>query len=89
MSTRDALLQQLATLQPALCEIDDESYLHAGHTGSAGGGHYRLKIISVAFAGKSIIDRHRLVYRTVGTLMNSAVHALSITALTPEEAARG
>ncbi|MBS1209487.1 MAG: BolA family transcriptional regulator [Proteobacteria bacterium] len=88
MSTRDDLLQQLAALQPALCELHDESHLHAGHAGAAGGGHYRLKIISVAFAGKSTIDRHRLVYRTVGTLMNGAVHALSITALTPEEAAR-
>ena len=88
MSTRDALLQQLAVLQPTLCEVDDESHLHAGHAGAAGGGHYRLKIISVAFAGKSKLDRHRLVYRTAGTLMDSAIHALSITALTPEEAAR-
>ncbi|MDP5239559.1 BolA family protein [Uliginosibacterium sp. 31-16] len=85
MLTRDLLLEHLASLQPVLCELTDESHLHVGHAGAKGGGHYRLKIVAEAFAGRSAVARHRLVYASLGTLMRGEVHALSITALTPEE----
>lgn len=83
----EALLQQrLAPLAPTRIELIDDSALHAGHEGAkSGGGHYRLLIVSKAFAGKSTVSRHRLVYDALGDLMRQKIHALSIKSLTPEE----
>jgi BolA protein len=73
-------------LNPTEIEIIDESALHAGHAGAAsGGGHYILHIMSDAFAGKNLIQRHRLVYDAVGDMMHSEIHALSIKARSPDE----
>jgi BolA protein len=78
--------QRLATLAPTRIELDDESALHAGHAGArSGGGHYRLRIVSTAFAGKNTVARHRLVYQALGELMKQQIHALAIDARTPEE----
>ncbi len=74
-----------AALKPDSIDIIDESHLHAGH--GAKGGHYKLCIVANAFSGKSLIQRHRLVYDALNELMNSEIHALSIKAKTPEEAA--
>lgn len=77
---------RLATLAPQHLEIVDESALHAGHAGArSGGGHYQLTMISAAFAGQNAVGRHRLIYQALGDLMPSRIHALSITALTPDE----
>jgi BolA protein len=77
---------RLASLNPQHLEITDESALHAGHAGAkSGGGHYQLTIISTAFAGQNGVGRHRLIYQALGDLMSTRIHALSITALTPEE----
>ncbi|MEW6678262.1 MAG: BolA family protein [Pseudomonadota bacterium] len=77
---------RLAALAPQHLEILDESALHAGHAGAkSGGGHYRLTLISPAFTGQNSLGRHRLVYQALGDLMNGAIHALSITALAPDE----
>jgi BolA family transcriptional regulator, general stress-responsive regulator len=76
-----------AELAPLRLELEDESHLHAGHAGAEGGrGHYRLHIVSASFAGLRSIARHQLVYRCLGALMQTDIHALSITALTPDEA---
>ena len=73
-------------LAPVELEITDESARHAGHAGAAsGGGHYIVHIVSAAFEGKNLIQRHRLVYDAVGDMMQSEIHALSIQARTPEE----
>lgn len=78
--------EKLAILKPGLLEIEDESALHAGHAGAkSGGGHYRLRIASPAFAQQNTLARHRLVYATLGNLMQNEIHALSITAYSPEE----
>jgi BolA protein len=75
-----------AALDPTEIEIIDESARHAGHAGAAsGGGHYILHIVSEAFAGKNLIQRHRLVYDAVGDMMHSEIHALSIQARSPDE----
>lgn len=75
-----------AALAPVALELEDESHLHAGHAGAQGGrGHYRVHIVSEQFAGLRPIARHQLVYRTLGELMQTDIHALSITAHTPEE----
>ena len=83
--TRSALHAALTALKPTVLDIQDESHLHAGHAGNTGGGHYNIVIVSEAFAGLTLIKRHRLVYDTVGDLMKTAIHALSIKAKTPTE----
>ena len=76
-----------AALQPAGLEIVDESHLHVGHEGARDGkGHFRVRITSAKFAGLSPVQRHRLVYEAVGDLLQTDVHALSITADTPDQA---
>lgn len=76
----------LAPLQPTALEIQDESARHAGHAGArGGGGHYRLRIVSAAFVGQPTLKRHRMVYDALAALMRRDIHALSVSALTPEE----
>lgn len=76
----------MATFQPLVCEVDDESALHAGHAGAAsGGGHYRLKLVSAHFEGVNRVGRHRLVYDCLRALMPTEIHALALTLSTPSE----
>ncbi len=78
--------QHLAGLQPDLLEIYDESAEHAGHAGAqSGGGHYQVLIVSRRFEGQSRVTRHRMVYAALEAMMQQQIHALAITALTPEE----
>ena len=75
-----------ATLDPQDLLIKDQSHLHAGHAGAQDGrGHFDVRIVSKAFAGKSRIQRHRLVYDALGDLMSTDIHALKIQAKTPDE----
>lgn len=86
MSAIDRMGQRLAALEPERLEIIDDSAKHAGHEGAkSGGGHYRLLIVSTAFAGKSTVMRHRMIYEALGEMMRKEVHALSIQAHTPDE----
>ncbi len=78
--------QRLTSLQPESLDIVDDSAKHAGHAGAAsGGGHYQLTIVSKQFAGKPQVARHRLIYQALGDLMQRQIHALSITAYTPDQ----
>ncbi len=87
MNDIEALLRErLAFLEPLRLEVIDDSAQHAGHAGAREGGHYRLLIVSPRFAGKTTLQRHRLIYDALGELMRSRIHALSIRSLTPEEA---
>jgi len=87
MSVIDSIKERLASLEPVLVEIKDDSALHAGHAGARdGGGHFRLAIVASVFAGRRTMDRHRLVYDALGPLMKREIHALSITAKAPDEA---
>jgi BolA protein len=72
-------------LKPLSLEVIDDSAKHAGHAGAREGGHFRVAIVASAFAGRSQLERHRLVYAAVAPLMGQGVHALSIVARTPEE----
>ena len=80
--------RRLESLAPARLEIIDESAQHAGHAGAAPGGntHWRLTIVSAAFAGKPTVARHRMVYQALGELMQQPIHALAISAKAPGEA---
>ena len=68
-------------------EVVDDSHLHAGHAGAREGkGHFRVRVVSDDFRGLRSLQRHQLVYRSLNDLMQTDIHALSITALTPDEA---
>jgi BolA protein len=88
MTDRTTLIRERLqeAFTPATLDIIDESHKHAGHAGArSGGGHFAVFLVSPAFAGKSLIERHRMVYAALGQLMTSDIHALSVKALTPEE----
>ncbi len=73
-------------LSAAHVEVVDESHLHAGHAGAAGGGgHFRALIVSDRFAGHNAVQRQRLVYAALSDEMGPEIHALSMRTLTPEE----
>ncbi|TXH26197.1 MAG: BolA family transcriptional regulator [Elusimicrobia bacterium] len=79
--------ERLAALAPQRLELIDDSARHAGHEGARGGGrHIRLFIVSSAFSGQPPLARHRLVHQALADLLRSRIHALSIRAMTPEEA---
>jgi BolA protein len=80
---RSALEKGLA---PTHLQITDDSAAHAGHAGAmSGGGHFSALIVAEAFDGKSAVQRHQLVYRALGDLMRTEIHAFSIKAFTPSE----
>jgi BolA protein len=74
-----------ATLGPTLLTLTDDSEQHRGHGGynPAGESHFSLVIESASFAGKSRVERQRLVHAALGDLLKERVHALSITAREP------
>ena len=85
-------IKQLLTesLKPALLEIIDTSAAHAGHAGAkSGGGHYHVTIIAEAFEGKTLVQRHQLIYKALGDMMKQQIHALGINALSPSEETKG
>lgn len=86
MSVIEAMRARLAALDPVSIEVIDDSAKHAGHAGAkGGGGHFRLTIVSPRFTGCRTMERHRLVYDALGPLMKREIHALSITARSPDE----
>lgn len=74
---------------PTRLEVINDSARHAGHSGDDGSGesHFTVVIESVAFAGKSRVERQRLVNRALGDIPGNRVHALAIRAFAPDEAA--
>lgn len=86
MTVAAEIERRLVPLTPVSIELIDDSALHAGHAGArSGGGHYRLTIVSPAFAGKNTVARHRMIYDALGDMMRRDIHALAIQARTPEE----
>ena len=76
-----------AALDPAELDVIDESHMHAGHAGARPGGetHYRVVVVSAAFAGKSRVQRHRLVYEALSRELAEGVHALALETRAPGE----
>jgi BolA protein len=87
MNVAGTIRQRLAQLDPLTLDLEDESEKHRGHAGYREGGntHWRLSIVSPRFAGQSTVARHRMVYQALGDLMQNPIHALAITARSPEE----
>jgi len=88
MRVADIITKKLtAAFAPESLRVVDESHRHEGHAGHRPGGqtHYRVYIVSEAFRGKSRIDRHRLINRTLAGELAGGVHALAIHAAAPGE----
>jgi BolA protein len=66
--------------------VIDESHKHIGHAGARSGlGHFAVTVRSPVFAGRSPLERHRLVYDALGEMMRTDIHAVSVRALAPGE----
>ena len=89
MTADDIRARLQAALDPTQLQVEDDSHLHAGHSGARDGAHYTVRLTSARFSGLSRVARHRLVYDSLGSLSAQGVHALAIVALSPEDANAG
>ena len=88
MLVRDIMTRKLNdAFTPDSIDVVDESHLHEGHAGHRQGGqsHFRIHIVSQSFAGKSRIDRHRMINAVLADDLAGGVHALAIHASAPGE----
>ena len=76
-----------AAFSPESLEVVDDSALHAGHSGAPEGGesHFTVHVTSASFAGKSRLERHRLVNAALKDELTGPVHALAVKAKAPGE----
>lgn len=89
LPTYRAIVERLGALKPVSLTVTNDSAAHAGHSGNPDGAadaetHFNVEVISDKFDGLRLIQRHRLIYESLGDLMET-IHALSIKAKTPEE----
>jgi BolA protein len=70
-------------LSPSLLEVTNESSMHSVAPGSE--THFKVLVVSPAFAGQSPLERHRMVYAVLADELKRGVHALTITSRTPDE----
>lgn len=92
MRVRDAIERNInKALNPVRLEIEDESARHAGHAGARPEGetHFNVTVVADVFAGKSRVERQRMVYAALKELMETRIHALAMTTLTPAEDGKG
>ena len=88
MATRDRIVEKLTkSFAPSALDVVDESHLHEGHAAHRPGGetHFRVYIVSEAFAGKSRLARHRMVNEALASELADRVHALAIRTTAPGE----
>ena len=75
-----------AAFEPDELEIVDDSHRHAGHAGARDGrGHFNVRIRSQHFSGRKTVERHRMIYAALGSLMQTDIHALGVIALSPDD----
>jgi BolA protein len=90
MRVRDAIAEKLTNaFSPDRLAVTDESHKHKGHGGwrPEGETHFRVSIVAASFAGKSRLDRHRMINQVLSAELAGGVHALAIEASAPGEAA--
>jgi BolA protein len=90
MTVAESINRKLtAAFAPLELAVRDESALHAGHAGHRPGGesHFAVKIVSAAFEGVSRVERQRRIHAALDEEFRGGLHALSLKALTPSEAA--
>jgi BolA family transcriptional regulator, general stress-responsive regulator len=80
-----------ARFPEAAVSVVDESHRHAGHAGARPEGetHFHVAVVAAAFAGQARLARSRAVHATLAAELANGLHALSLSLLTPEEAASG
>jgi stress-induced morphogen len=86
MSSRESRLRQRleSRFTPSVLIIEDQSHLHVGHAGAAGGhSHFKVTIVAEAFRDMAPVARHRLVYAAVDDMLRTDIHALAIEASPP------
>ncbi len=89
MSVEDIIRRKLTeAFQPERLEVENESHLHHGHHGSpqTGESHYRVLLAADAFDGVNRVERQRKIYAVLAEELAGPVHALALTAVTPDEA---
>lgn len=98
--TKQQLLEQKlqSAFEPETLAVINESHLHAGHHHSdsqhhgvfdgTGETHFRIRIVSKDFSGKTRVERHRAINTLLKDELASGIHALAIEANAPEEAAK-
>lgn len=89
MSAEQRMREKLMLgLSPTRLDIINEFEMHAGHRSSPGTGesHFRILIVSPAFAGKSRVDRHRIVNELLADELSGRIHALALKTYAPGEA---
>jgi BolA protein len=70
----------------ARVSVLDDSARHVGHAGAIdGAGHFLVRIESQDFAGRSRLERHRLVYEALAAMLPREIHALNIEAVSPDD----
>jgi BolA protein len=75
----------LAAFEPETLDVRDDSHKHIGHAGARDGrGHFHVTIRAEAFRGKRPLQRHRMVFDALGSMMETDIHALQIDAAAPE-----
>jgi BolA protein len=88
VSLKDWMVETLTrSLDPTDLAVEDESHLHEGHGGwrPSGETHFRINVVSAVFAGKSRVERHRIVNEQMGEAFQRGLHALAISAKAPGE----
>ena len=91
MGVEELITQKLRqAFAPVSLEVVNDSERHRGHGGSPGTGesHFTIKVVSDRFAGKSRVERHRMINQVLAEELKGPVHALAISALAPEERSR-
>ncbi len=83
--TVDLIRQALTVLASTVLDIEDQSEGHLHHAGRGKGGHFKLRIVSEAFLEKKPLQCHQMIYKALGDLMVTHIHAISIDAKAPEE----
>ena len=88
-NTREQIERKLlAAFSPTKLIVHDDSAAHKNHLAALAqpqAGHFQVEMVSVAFAGKSAVERHRMVYAQLNSLMDSLIHAISLNLKAPDE----
>jgi BolA family transcriptional regulator, general stress-responsive regulator len=88
-ATADERIQRLrqrleSSFHPVELDVQDDAVEHIGHA-HEGSGHFSVRIVAPVFSDQSQLQRHRMVYAALYTMLQTDIHALSIKALAPGE----
>ena len=75
-------------IEKRIVEALGEAYVRVRDM-TGGGDHFEVLVVSPAFAGRSLVERHRMVHDALADALGGAIHALSLQTRTPEEMPRG